>query len=328
MKKLSKKGTYTESCPICIGQSIGIVTLREKADKDYNVCRCSQCGLFFVPSVQIFINEQANTYGEEFYDRTLCADRNPIRGEMERRVFDTLLRSLEKHLPTHGRMLDVGCGDGIHLKLFHDRGWEVSGTEISDYAARHVQSKYGFEVFLGELKDAPFKPEQFDFIQMRHVIEHLSNPMPTLNKVRELLKPTGILRIDTPTIGLADRWMPKINMILSPLIYVKRYLNGIPMPDVNHSQWGNLHPPEHNLWFTVSAMKEALKRAGFEILSLSTAFRGDPDYYPSKFILSGARMGWWNHLWTYVDALGANFGRGSILIVYARKPSLMKIKKT
>jgi len=100
-----------------------------------------------------------------------------------------------------GRALDVGCGNGYYLSYLKHHGWEVKGVDFSATAADVARHQFGIDVFAGELQDAPFELESFDFINMSHIIEHVADPLRMLRHTASLLKPGGILYIETPNVG-------------------------------------------------------------------------------------------------------------------------------
>lgn len=80
-------------------------------------------------------------------------------------MWEGRLKKIEKQRQG-GRLLDVGCGDGAFLKLAQERGWEVSGTEHSSYAAKYVGEALGITVFCGELFAAGYPDNSFDVVTM------------------------------------------------------------------------------------------------------------------------------------------------------------------
>lgn len=305
------------ACPACGNLANFVTILVDKNQETYEIYECPLCGLAFVGS-EVQLEQVQNFYDEEFYDSKMCAAANPLRERLEREVVRKQLMKLAEFIETPGRFLDVGCGDGVHLKLFREAGWQVSGTEISSFAVHHIGEEYGIEVFLGSLVDAPFNASQFHLIQMRHVLEHLVDPRPTLQRAFELLRPGGMICIDTPNRGLASR----LRMAVNSLSTLPPRLQALSLPNQSRPSdtWGNLHPPEHNLWFTSVGMKKLLQATGFHLRWFKTAYRGDTRHFPSKFLLAGQKMGLWDRIWFCADAVGAALGDGDVLVVYATRP--------
>ena len=53
---------------------------------------------------------------------------------------------VKRYIP-RGRILDIGCGRGLFLKIMRDDGWQVNGVEFNVEAASNV---YGIPVVSGE----------------------------------------------------------------------------------------------------------------------------------------------------------------------------------
>ncbi|MFQ5714594.1 MAG: cytidylyltransferase domain-containing protein [Candidatus Scalinduaceae bacterium] len=136
-------------------------------------------------------------------------DRNQ---EREQRIEDVKEEfSYINQLPP-GRILDIGCGMGDLLSGVNN-DWEKYGVEVSELAAQEA-AKYG-NIFVGCLKDAPYKDEFFDLIVMHHAIEHFSNVEDEMVVVRDLLKHNGKLIVGTPDFdgAMARRYGEKYRLL-------------------------------------------------------------------------------------------------------------------
>lgn len=99
-----------------------------------------------------------------------------------------------------GKALDVGCGNGAFLNVLKQLGWEVRGIEMSSKAAQVAKTAFDIDVFSGEIEDAPFEADSFDYIHINHVIEHFVDPIAELRHSAKFLKPGGIMYIEAPNI--------------------------------------------------------------------------------------------------------------------------------
>jgi len=138
-----------------------------------------------------------------------------------------------------GKFLDVGCGGGKTLLHMHKMGFDTTGVEIDKEIASKLKSKYGINVFTGELINCPFDDQQFDVIHMSHLVEHLYNPVETLEKACSLLKPEGRLYLRLPDGGGfgAVRYQDK---------------------------WFGLDPPRHLCTYTRRTISLLLSKTGFQ----------------------------------------------------------------
>jgi len=99
-----------------------------------------------------------------------------------------------------GRLLDVGCGNGLFLDQMRQLGWEVMGVEPDGEAVSVAREKLGLEIFMGSLEETKFPDEHFDAITMNHVIEHVPDPIGLLMECHRILKPGGKMVVITPNI--------------------------------------------------------------------------------------------------------------------------------
>lgn len=112
------------------------------------------------------------------------------------------LHLLGRSSPSPLRLLDVGCSSGALLAVARKLGYSPCGVEIAGKAAETAQ-RAGFEVFCGLLHDARFPDAAFDVITAFELIEHLNDPLLLLNECSRILKPEGILIVNTPN---ASSW--------------------------------------------------------------------------------------------------------------------------
>ncbi len=119
---------------------------------------------------------------------------NPER--LENQVY-----AVKRHMTITGkRALDIGCGGGLFLAHLKTAGADVTGVELSDTRAFYAKSKHGFDVVKRTIEDEYWKPfyNTFDIVTLWDVIEHVNYPLATVQTAAKLLKPGGILLIDTP----------------------------------------------------------------------------------------------------------------------------------
>lgn len=145
-----------------------------------------------------------------------------------------------RYLPPHrnkGRLLDVGFGSGAFLLHAQRAGWEVSGADPDPVSLRNAR-RLNLDVRLGGIEAFLDSPEVFDVITLSHVIEHVHDPSATLRSAYNLLKPGGLLYVDTPNI--------------------KAYGH-----DHFMEHWRGLEIPRHLVIFNWESMIETLKNIRF-----------------------------------------------------------------
>ncbi|MGX9899098.1 class I SAM-dependent methyltransferase [Arthrobacter sp. SA17] len=113
-----------------------------------------------------------------------------------------------------GRVLDVGCGDGLLLQKLASAATEAVGIDPDPAAVARAQHRLrdasNTRLIVGDaLTDAGLEPLSFDVITCVATLHHM--PLPAaLSRFRQLLRPDGILLV----VGLAANKTP-LDWVLS-----------------------------------------------------------------------------------------------------------------
>jgi 2-polyprenyl-3-methyl-5-hydroxy-6-metoxy-1,4-benzoquinol methylase len=185
-------------------------------DPPFAVLRCSGCGLVFV-SPRIAAGRLGDVYDETYWRSPAPRDRGyaDYRAEAARwlRTYRLRAKLLEGRLAPRSRIIDVGCAAGYFGQVMRAHGHEVWGIEPSSAIAGEALRRLGNDrVHPGTLADAPWPPGSFDLITLWDVVEHLPDPVAALGRARELLRPGGLLLIETQNVEsrfarmLGRRW--------------------------------------------------------------------------------------------------------------------------
>ncbi len=165
----------------------------DKADlTSLRIVRCLKCGLIYS-----YHKESIKTIYQRYRN---LKDDVYVSQEKGRRISARILLNKITKYKRKGRILDIGCATGFLLNEARKMGWEVYGVELSEWAVNFGREKLNLNIFAGVLKEANFPYNYFDAIALVDSIEHLPDPKATLEEVRRILKPNGILCISTPDI--------------------------------------------------------------------------------------------------------------------------------
>lgn len=147
-----------------------------------------------------------------------------------------------------GRLLDVGCGNGVFLAKMRELGWSVVGVEPDSDAARIARERFGLTVFEGTLSEVQLPDGTADVVTMHHVIEHVPDPVEVLAECRRILNPGGLITVVTPNIRSLGR-------------------------RVFGSSWRGWEVPRHVFIFSPRALRRCAELAGFKVIELWTSVR-------------------------------------------------------
>jgi len=194
---------------------------------------CDRCGTVQQPSLP---------RGDALLDlyRRMRDDHYLDEEEGRRRTARRLLDVIGRRAPS-GRLLDVGCGHGLLLDEARERGYSVEGLELSTYALEHARGGLELPVREETVADLSAEPDppRYAAIVLADVLEHLDDPVATIDDCLRLLEPGGVLCLVTPdpasrTARLAGpRW------------------------------WGLL--PAHTFLLPRATLRELLERRGLDI---------------------------------------------------------------
>ncbi len=204
MSESSAQRPVVKACHLCQGTRIYYLF----SAADCRVVRCDDCGLIFL-NPQPADAELARIYGADYFIGSESEEGRPAASELKQATARGYLSEISRYRGAgHGRLLEVGCGEGDLLALAETDGWDVTGLEYSSAAcdrARH-RVKRG-QVLCGELRDAALPAGQFDLCVISDVLEHVRSPLDFLREIHRVLKPGGTLFVATPS---TDSWSARL----------------------------------------------------------------------------------------------------------------------
>jgi SAM-dependent methyltransferase len=197
--------------------------------------RCERCGTVEQPDLprgqallELYRNMRDDHYLDEERGRRATARR--------------LLDAIGRHAPS-GRLLDIGCGHGLLLDEARRRGYAVEGLELSDYAAAHARDTLRLPVRQQTVADLAAElyphPAPYAAIVLADVLEHLDEPVATIDQCARLIAPGGVLCLVTP----------------DPASRTAKLAGA--------SWWGYL--PAHTFLFPRRTLRELLDRRGLDV---------------------------------------------------------------
>ncbi|KWT91002.1 class I SAM-dependent methyltransferase [Candidatus Magnetominusculus xianensis] len=133
------------------------------------------------------------------------------RGQCGARVALWFYYRIARRYVKKGSVLDYGCGGGRFLRYFNKKNYDTAGYDISpdalDMAKENTVSGH-----LYSSREA-IADKTFDLICSIHVLEHIDDPLETLQFIRTLLKPQGILMYVVPNISGIGHTLKRHNWI-------------------------------------------------------------------------------------------------------------------
>lgn len=200
-------------------------------EKDHRLLFCTKCLLYqkgTLPHDELY---QESKYHLGYYSRRSAKIRTAL----------IRLASVTKYLPTNSiKMLDVGCSIGATVAAGKRMGWESMGVDVSQSAVDFCR-EHGLDCHSIDNFKLPFPDNSFDLLTSWHVIEHVMDVRQTLDEWMRVVRPGGILILETP----------------DSQCFKARRLG---------AKYKKFWPEGHLYTFTRSNMCSLLRQSGFEIL--------------------------------------------------------------
>lgn len=256
-----------ESCPLCGSRdrrivykgTLGPADIRDPHPDNYactasslamygDLFRCEACGLIyagFQPS-----ERRLGLLYQQVVDRVYEQEE-----EGRCRTFAKAVGDLTVLCPAKGRLCDIGCYTGVFLELARERGWDVYGLELSDWARAIARDRRNLRCFASFAEMKNLGNAFLDAVVMWDVIEHVPHPRQLVTQAGGLLKPGGVLGLSTIVLDS-----------LSARILGRRYPFLMEM---------------HLVYFTRKTLVRLLEECGFDVV----AYRRHRRYVSVAYVL-------------------------------------------
>jgi SAM-dependent methyltransferase len=217
----------------------------------YDLAICSACDLMYVASERPSSDNRVVFEDEHYMEGSLTCQS--WRDWNVREHFLPKLDLLAKHGKI-GRLLDIGCGDGLFLGAAASRGWNAVGIEYNPVLATKAARRTDACIVRSSAQALSFESASFDAATLIHVLEHMDQPRTALAEARRILRPGGLLYVAIPVLDARTR---SLVFRLPSALLRRKALRVL----------AELWPPDHLLHFPASTLRQAVEREGFEVLT-------------------------------------------------------------
>jgi SAM-dependent methyltransferase len=233
------------NCPLCGNTSGKKITL--------DLYKCEKCFLIFNVNCKslsydrdYFISEYQRQYG-----RTYPEDFENIYN-LSRLRLGKILKFFKGRVNLS--LLDIGSAAGFFLRAGKDMGIEkVKGVEISGFAADYCRKNFSIDVIESSFETAEIY-EKYDIITSWFFIEHLADPLKSMERIYSLLNEGGVFALAVPSC-------------FGPMYIFKK------------DEWIKTRPVDHKIDLSPKAAKIILKNIGFRKVKVIRS-----GYHPERIV--------------------------------------------
>jgi SAM-dependent methyltransferase len=224
----------------------------------FDLAVCNECQLLYVATERPQLDRRAVFEDPQYMNIVRCCQT--WRDWNVKNHFIRRLDALERH-GARGRLLDIGCGDGLFLQIARARGWDGHGLEFNPGLAAEASPLAPGKIIRSSAEILAFADDTFQAVTLIHVLEHLDAPRGAIREARRILRPGGLLYVAIPCLDTQ----------------VRSLLMAIPSSGLR--RWAfmgaaELWPPDHLSHFPARTLRHELECDGFQILE--QAFLNNP----------------------------------------------------
>lgn len=219
------------NCPVCKNTDTRIVLNSNK----FKIIACDFCQNAWTYPAPKNVDYVKNDFHSQFTYKTI--NDLPLQWKL---AVKNQINLLKKYVPKKGKILEIGCGEGLLLKALNQEGFNTLGIEPS-YNACKIAQKRGLKVINSVFKKELIKDE-FAAVVMTHTLEHFENPLQTLKDIKTFIPNGVLLLVQTNYLGL--------------------------MPSILKDKWYAWVPTEHYWHFTPLGLKFIAKKTGYKIAEI------------------------------------------------------------
>jgi len=168
-------------------------------DKNHAFFKCAVCDAIYLYP-QLNAEQEYKFYAKEF--ENFMGNRAGEKAgwnipekhiQANEQQFQRRWLYLKNHIPTSGKILEMGCSSGFMLFPLREKGYHCSGIEPSGYFSEYLKSQ---DIPLFENIESV--NETYDIVMHFFVLEHVRDPLNFIKTNLKLLKPNGKLIIEIP----------------------------------------------------------------------------------------------------------------------------------
>lgn len=192
------------SCCLC-GSSEQRTVFEAGVAQSARVVTCANCGLMFAsPRAQLVDSDNYLRYEPEgLLDNVENDRKHPYRWRFDKESyqvhdFDQTYTLIKELHPKPGTVVELGSGMAFQLRRFKDDGWNAIGVDPWPELCSFTRRFHDIRTIPQVLANAGLPDSSVDIVILLHVIEHVDNPIETMEEIFRLLKPGGYMVLETP----------------------------------------------------------------------------------------------------------------------------------
>lgn len=246
------------NCNLCGNAETSLVVVQHWFAEDFSVVRCGGCGMIRTnprPTSEWktrFYDPKCNDFARQRMGRDFIYAPAPDRLPSYQRI----LRFITSHTQPGSRLIDIGAASGVFAKMASDAGFDAVACDYSEDALSYAEEHYNIATIRSPAENIDTPDNSFDIITILHTVEHLPDPQGVLKELYRILRPGGMIFLETPNYLPHYLIETRFRFLLPVYKWLTKGKHGLPwVPFDHYYHW----MPKH--------LYRALKQAGFNEVS-------------------------------------------------------------
>jgi SAM-dependent methyltransferase len=210
------------------------------------------------------VSDNGELYSKDYYLNRLPEQYgypdllSRARYDLSERVLHWLDVLLQYRTPP-ASVLELGSGHGGFVAILQEAGYQATGLELSPWLVEWSRELFQVPMLQGPLEKQSLPAGSLDVIVLMDVLEHLPDPVHTMQRAASLLKPDGFFLIQTPDFHekYAFEWLL----------------------EKQHPFLQQLKPDQHLFLFSRRSVQELFQRIGFGWVQFESAIFSKYDMF-------------------------------------------------
>lgn len=265
--------TETNSCIVCSSK------MRKMFDyKNFDYLKCSNCR-----HVTTYPYPTQSQIEEHYREGFKKGNYNVVRehSSVYEQAMGKMVKMIDDFLRERGRsiksslFLDIGCFTGDFLAQVSKMGADAYGVELQEEAVKIAESKLPGRIFNENVmsKNVSVGDRKFDIITLLGVVEHVTSPYQLIKRAGELLKPDGVLVVQTPnSSSMISKTLGKYWPPYSPVEHIHLFSTKSLINILNKSGFHNVECKQHWKRLSISYVYNMFETFGPEFYKMFGIF--------------------------------------------------------
>ena len=202
-----------------------------------NLVKCADCE-FIRAHDKYFKIDPTKFYGQDYFS-SVYGDYTKEQEALEKNFQDRIDR-IRKY-KSSGKLLEIGCAHGYFLKNA-EKYFQCFGIDLNPDVTKITKRNTKSKIFTGDFLVKKIPKNYFDIVCMFDTIEHLKHPEKYLKKIHQVLKPNGLVVVETGNISSL-------------------------LAKIQGKSWRLIMLPDHLQYFSKSSLIQLLSNSGFKTKS-------------------------------------------------------------